>query len=74
VLQLQQISLKDIKKMGIKDKLKYMNISQGSFEETRCFLILASDLGYGEIEQLSNIAQEVSKLFESYMSKHRQSL
>ncbi|PLX17149.1 MAG: hypothetical protein C0599_14160 [Salinivirgaceae bacterium] len=51
-----------------------MNISQGSLEETRYFLILARDLGYGEIEQLSNTAQEVSKLIESYMSKLRQSL
>ena len=62
------------KKWGIKDKLRFMNISQGSLEETRYFLILARDLGYGEIEQLSNTAQEVSKLIESYMSKLRQSL
>ena len=62
------------KKWGIKDKLRYMNISQGSLEETRYFLILARDLGYGNIDQLSVMAQEVSKLIESYMSKLRQSL
>ncbi len=32
------------KKKGKADKLKFLNIAQGSLEETRYFLILAADL------------------------------
>lgn len=34
------------KKMGKADKLRFMNISQGSLEECRCYVILSRDLGY----------------------------
>ncbi|MGD9019436.1 MAG: four helix bundle protein, partial [Desulfuromonadales bacterium] len=35
------------KKRGIKDKIRFLNIAQGSLEESRYYLILANDLGYG---------------------------
>ncbi|MBO9561812.1 MAG: four helix bundle protein [Niastella sp.] len=56
------------KKRGIKDKAKFLNISQGSLEECRYYLILARDLGYGENQQLKNLLEEVSRMLESYYS------
>ncbi len=48
------------------DKVRFMNIAQGSLEECRYYLILTSELGYsrntGEMAQL----EEVSKLLDSY--------
>ncbi len=43
-----------------------MNISRGSLEECRYYLILAEDLGYGDNSQLMSQLEEVSKLLESY--------
>ena len=34
------------KKRGVKDKLNFYNIAQGSLEELRYYLILSKDLGY----------------------------
>lgn len=34
------------KKRGLKDKIKFYNISQGSLEELRYYFILFDDLGY----------------------------
>ena len=36
------------KKVGVADKARFYNIAQGSLEECRYYLILASDLGYGD--------------------------
>src|SRR5437667_7757197 len=36
------------KKNGRPDKVRFMNIAQGSVEECRYYLILAKDLGYGD--------------------------
>ena len=54
------------KKKTKPDKVKYMNIAQGSLEECRYYLILAQDLGYGDTSQLQSQLEEVSKLLESY--------
>ena len=54
------------KKKGISDKVRFMNISQGSIEECRYYLILANDLGYGDAEPLMNQLEEVSKLLTGY--------
>ncbi|MDJ0510587.1 MAG: four helix bundle protein [Crocosphaera sp.] len=43
-----------------------MNISQGSLEECRYYLILANDLDYGDITKLKLQLEEVSKLLDSY--------
>ena len=32
--------------MGKADKLRFMNIAQGSLEESRYYIILSKDLGY----------------------------
>jgi four helix bundle protein len=54
------------KKKTKPDKVKYMNIAQGSLEECRCYLILAKDLGYGDTSILMNQLEEVSKLLDAY--------
>ncbi|HEX9829508.1 MAG TPA: four helix bundle protein [Bacteroidota bacterium] len=54
------------KKKGKSDKVRYMNISQGSIEECRYYLILASDLGYGNTKQLFEQLIEVSKILHAY--------
>lgn len=40
------------KKKGTKDKLRFFNISQGSIEECRYYLILSRDLNYIETNNL----------------------
>ena len=55
------------KKKGIADKLRYMNIAQGSLSETDYHLILANDLEYFNTSGLLNNADEVGRLLESYM-------
>jgi four helix bundle protein len=48
------------------DKARFMNISQGSVEECRYYLILANDLHYGDSQPLSLQLEEVSKLLHAY--------
>ena len=54
------------KKRGPSDKVRFMNISQGSLEECRYYLILSADLGYGDTKDLMGLLEEVSKLLEGY--------
>lgn len=56
------------KKKTRPDKARYLNIAQGSLEESRYYLILAKDLNYGDSSQLMNQLEEVSKLIEAYLS------
>jgi len=56
------------KKRGCADKVRFMNIAQGSLEETRYYLILAKDLGYGDNKPMMDQLEEVSKLLEAYAS------
>jgi four helix bundle protein len=55
------------KKKGRNDKLRFLNIAQGSLEETRYYLILAGDLEYGVTVPLMLQIEEVSRILESYM-------
>ncbi len=54
------------KKRGVRDKLRFFNIAQGSLEECRYDLILARDLGYGDTAGLSVKLEEVSRLLDAY--------
>ena len=54
------------RKRGKPDKARFMNVAEGSIEESRYYLILAQDLGYGSTESLTNLLEEVSKLLNSY--------
>lgn len=54
------------KKTGKADKARFFNISQGSIEECRYYLVLARDLKYGDPRDLGLLLDEVSKLLSSY--------
>jgi four helix bundle protein len=55
------------RKAGLADKLRFYNISQGSLEESRYYLILAQDLGYGNSDALMDQIDEVSRMLFAYM-------
>lgn len=48
------------------EKARYMNIAEGSLEESRYYLILAQDLGYGDTAQLASALEEISRLLGAY--------
>ena len=51
------------RKRGKRDKANYYNISQGSLDELRYYLILSKDLGYIEnISELQAAATEINKM------------
>jgi four helix bundle protein len=56
------------KKRGFSDKIRFLNIAQGSLEECRYYLILIQDLGYSTTNELEKILEEVSKLLGAYVS------
>jgi four helix bundle protein len=49
------------------EKARYLNIAEGSVEESRYYLILAQDLGYGETQALASALDEVSRLLNAYV-------
>ena len=57
---------------GEKDKLRFYNISQGSLEECRYYIILSNDLGYLKNSEINNLLEEISKMLVSYMNKIKQ--
>ena len=56
------------KKRGLSDKIRFLNVAQGSLEECRYYLILVQDLGYGSTEEMEAVLEEVSKLLIAYAS------
>lgn len=55
------------RRRGRADKVRMLNIAQGSIEECRYYLILARDLGYSRNgEQLAETLTEVSKMLDAY--------
>ena len=56
------------KKRGSSDKMRYLNVAQGSLEECRYYLILVQDLGYGSTAYMETLLEEVSKLLLAYAS------
>src|ERR1700740_1437292 len=54
------------RRRGKADKARFMNMAEGSVEECRYFLILAKDLGYGDVENLPGMLEEVSRLLGAY--------
>ena len=58
------------KRMGKDDKLRFYNYSQGSLEECRCYIYLASDFGYisqKEAECMIDEIEETSKVLNGYI-------
>jgi four helix bundle protein len=58
------------KKTG-NDKARFLNIAQGSLEETRYYLILANDLGYGNCENLESVLDEIGRMLDAYLKRFR---
>ena len=54
------------RKRGSADKLRFLNIAQGSAEECRYYLILSKDLGYGERPELTDLLADVGRLLVAY--------
>ncbi len=54
------------KKKGKPDKARFLNIAQGSLEESRYYLILSQDLEYGDTTELNSMADEIGKMLRSY--------
>ena len=54
------------RRRGKADKARFMNLAEGSVEESRYYLILASDLGYGDTSRLTAALEEVSRMLEAY--------
>ncbi|MBI3934663.1 MAG: four helix bundle protein [Acidobacteria bacterium] len=55
------------------DKARFLNIAQGSVEESRYYLIPTEDLGYARTKPLMNLLEEVSRLMNSYSKSIRNS-
>jgi four helix bundle protein len=45
-----------------------MNMAEASLEESRYYLILSQDLGYGDTSNLMASLEEVSRLLNAYAS------
>jgi four helix bundle protein len=56
------------KKRTPREKVRVLNISQGSLEESRYYLILAQDLEYASTAVLLPKLEEVSRMLEAYIS------
>ncbi len=59
---------------GLKDKIRFLYIANGSLEETKYFLILIEELNYINTSDLFTKAEEVSKILNSYINKMKTSL
>ncbi len=56
------------KKKSAADKVRMLNIAQGSLSETEYYLMLAQDLEYADMNGLMRQADEVGKILEAYMN------
>jgi four helix bundle protein len=54
------------RRRGKRDKARFLNMAEGSLEETRYFLILASDLGYADTAALIRTLEEASRMLTAY--------
>jgi four helix bundle protein len=55
------------RKRAVNDKARFFNISEGSLEECRYYLLLARDLGYlANIEHVWSLSTEIRKLLLAY--------
>ncbi|MBV8212960.1 MAG: four helix bundle protein [Verrucomicrobia bacterium] len=56
-----------LKKRTPREKIRILNISQGSLEESRYYLILAEDLDYANTAVFLPKLEEISKMLEAYI-------
>ncbi len=62
------------KKRSGAEKVRFMNIAQGSLEECRYYLILTKDLRYANTEGLSYQLDEVGRLLAGYSNAIRSNM
>jgi len=55
-----------IRKQSKTDKARMLNISEGSLEECRYYLILAKDLEYTNNDTLWELTEEIGRLLTAY--------
>jgi four helix bundle protein len=55
------------KRSGRTEKARFLNIAQGSLEETRYYLILANDLSYTDAKPLLATLEEAGRLLGGYL-------
>lgn len=54
------------KKRSKKDKLRFLNIAEGSLEECQYYLVLSKDLKYGFNKEISIQLNEIGKMLTKY--------
>ena len=54
------------RKTGLKDKIRFYNIAEGSINECSYYLRLATDLNYGDNKSMVALLTEISKLIHAY--------
>ncbi|XOV95182.1 MAG: four helix bundle protein [Bacteroidota bacterium] len=62
------------KKYGLRDKIRFFNVSEGSLEECRYYLLLSKDLFHLETDLLDQRAEEISKLLGAYIKTIKKSV
>jgi four helix bundle protein len=55
------------KKRSIRDTLRFLSVAQSPLEESRYYLVLAQDLGYGRTSELTKTLEDASRLLHGYM-------
>ncbi len=61
------------KRLGIQEKIRFYNISEGSLEEVKYYIILAHDLGYlSSREPLMAQAESVGRLLNGLINSTQQ--
>lgn len=54
------------RRRGRGDKVRFLDIAEGSLEECHYYLILAQDLGYADATELTDLANRVGRLLTAY--------
>ena len=54
-------------KRSRREKIRMLNIAQGSLEECKYYIILSKDLSYGFNASLEPLSQEISKILTAYI-------
>ena len=65
------------RKMSKADKLRFLNIAQGSLEECRYYIILSKDIRYIDEERylaLNSLIENASRLLNAYCRKIKESI
>ena len=54
-------------KRGVKDKLRFFNMAEGSLSECKYYLILVEGLKYAAVKELAESLDEIHKLLRGYL-------